>query len=627
MLPATSIATPSAVTRGLVGVSRARAAAASASGRALGVADDRLGPRVDQQRPGVAVHQQRGAVGDAPARRGPRPATAGMPSARAMIEAWEVGPPAAVAMPVTRAGSMPATSAAPSSEATSTPSGAARRPPAPRMRRHAAPHLEHVGAALAHVGVVERRVGVGRRPRRVAPRPRRRGPGGDRRPRPAPTMPASSSSSTWASRMPRAPGSADAATASRSARAAARAAASAARSGPAGRPRARRRRASAAAPTHVRRAQRRRPGAAATPVSASPALGGGPRRPPPAAPGPAARAGAGPPSSSATAARTAASAASASAPRASMRTRLPWRAPSAISAVRLRADAGPGARSGGCSGAPRRRGRRRRAPPRRPAARAGRAAPATTASAERQPPSSSAGAGAAAAAGAVPRWAALPASPSAGLGRDLLQAAPGARPPRPRPPPPRPAAPRTAATRARVSSGSRSSAVSALRTAEPRSISTSAAVLADPLDRLHHPHRVGAQRVAGLVEPARGARSRPRRPPISRASSTTPSASRALCETMTSPTIGRGRPRHPSPYARCSISTGCTDGRSVAVGDLPAAGLRVAHRQLRAGVARPGRTASAPTSMAMSYFSRLQPVGAGDAAADRVHLASPAGRG
>ena len=74
-----------------------------------------------------------------------------------MIEACEVGPPAAVAMPVTRAGSMPATSAAPSSAATTTPSagplGAARA----EVRRDPPAHVEHVGAALAQVGVVERR--------------------------------------------------------------------------------------------------------------------------------------------------------------------------------------------------------------------------------------------------------------------------------------------------------------------------------------------------------------------------------------------------------------------------------------------------------------------------------------
>ena len=62
---------------------------------------------------------------------GPRPRTAGIPSARARIAACEVGPPMAVAIPLTTAGSNPAVSAGVSSAATTMPDppSSARRAP------------------------------------------------------------------------------------------------------------------------------------------------------------------------------------------------------------------------------------------------------------------------------------------------------------------------------------------------------------------------------------------------------------------------------------------------------------------------------------------------------------------
>ena len=90
-------------------------------------------------------------------------------------------------------------------------------------------------------------------------------------------------------------------------------------------------------------------------------------------------------------------------------------------------------------------------------------------------------------------------------------------------------------------------------------------------------------------------------PPISRASWATPSASPALCETMTRPTTAQARPAE-----RASISTGWTVSTPVA--------CSICQRQVsESQTARSDpssaicRKSGAPTSIAMSYFSFFNP--------------------
>ena len=185
------------------------------------------------------------------------------------------------------------------------------------------------------------------------------------------------------------------------------------------------------------------------------------------------------------------------------------------------------------------------------------------------------------------------------LGRDLLER-------------PRRRAPRAAAATAPSTSGASheqhalasslraiiSTAISALITALPRSISTSTpSPDAARADRLH-------ARASASV-------------PIAPSSAIPPAAldrdvlaahlareldhalrQRALCETMTMPTTRAQRP-----VARCRISTGCTVCDAGRLLDVPAARLGVAHREVGRGLARSARTAPAPTSIAIGDFS------------------------
>ena len=176
---------PSSVTAGLVGaLARTRLAAASIRARASWAATA-ASSGVDDHDPGVAVHQQRHPVRRRASSAGPRPATAGMPSPRAMIEAWEVGPPPAVASASTRAGSSSATSAAPRSSATSTPGGRSSRDSAPASRATTRrPRSRRSRRPRALIRVVEPLVGGGGGADGVVPGAPRGGPAVDGPPRP-----------------------------------------------------------------------------------------------------------------------------------------------------------------------------------------------------------------------------------------------------------------------------------------------------------------------------------------------------------------------------------------------------------------------------------------------------------
>ena len=175
------------------------------------------------------------------------------------------------------------------------------------------------------------------------------------------------------------------------------------------------------------------------------------------------------------------------------------------------------------------------------------------------------------------------------------------RPPRPAPPPPprppRAAPPRAGSARRPARPSPRPSRRSSARCRGPSGSSTpsgertrstawrtrSASVPISPLS----------------IPPAASMATSP--PPISRASSMTPSASAALWETMTRPTTGALRPD-----ARWSISTGCTERTPVA--------CSICQRQVseshtvRSGAASAiSANSPAPTFIAMSYFSRLRP--------------------
>ena len=155
-------------------------------------------------------------------------------------------------------------------------------------------------------------------------------------------------------------------------------------------------------------------------------------------------------------------------------------------------------------------------------------------------------------------------------------------------------------SRTREPSSTISVAISALMSALPRSISTSTPSSDSARSMAACTRVASVPTEPSSIPPAASIFTSS--PPISRASSTTPSASEALWETTTSPTMGA---RY-NPYARCNSSSGCTEGRWVAFA-ICQRQVSLSQTTLCAPDASTWLNRSAPTFIAMSYFSRLIP--------------------
>src|SRR5205085_9843763 len=110
-------------------------------------------------------------------------------------------------------------------------------------------------------------------------------------------------------------------------------------------------------------------------------------------------------------------------------------------------------------------------------------------------------------------------------------------------------------------------------------------------------------------------------PPIWRASSTTPAASPALWDTMTSPTTDAPcRSAEPGGAVQDLDRVHGLDAGGLL--DVPAAGLRVAHRQVGAGITDLREEARADVHRDLVFLA-LEAVGAGHATARGVVLDHP----
>src|SRR4051794_20380173 len=254
--------------------------------------------------------------------------------------------------------------------------------------------------------------------------------------------------------------------------------------------------------------------------------------------------------------------------------------------------------------------------------------------------SSSPSAAAAAGAGAAPSSPAPPPSSSSTFARSAPRAS-AATSSRPRPPRAAAAAataPSTsgaAASTTRVSPGPISTAISALISALPRSMSTSTPA-SEATFSIASRTTIASVPIAprGSAMPPAASIATPS-PPISRASSTTPSASFAECETMTRPTVIASTPAGSRQGPRSSNDAqsrkavgavqhldrmhGAHAGRLL---DVPAAGLAVAHGEIRRGALDLAEQRR-PDVHRDRVLLALEPVRAGDAAAARVVLDDP----
>ena len=105
-----------------------------------------------------------------------------------------------------------------------------------------------------------------------------------------------------------------------------------------------------------------------------------------------------------------------------------------------------------------------------------------------------------------------------------------------------------------------------------------------------------------------------------------PRPARALWETMTMPTIGAARAVSRARRRGAAAPPGGPRARPVAW-EICQRQVSESHTDSSAPDSRTWRKTGSPTAIAMSYFSTLQAVRPGDAAADRVHLARLAGPG